>query len=130
MRIGTLAGLSGATPRAIRLYERLGLLDGVARHGSYRHYGKAHLERVRLIRQAQQLGFRLAELGELLRPGSDGEPDWHALLAHLQHKRREALDEIAVLQQRAEALACTAAELRACLDATPARRLAECNLPA
>lgn len=130
MRIGTLAGLSGATPRAIRLYERLGLLGSVTRHGSYRHYGSDHLERVRLIRQAQQLGFRLAELGELLRPADTGEPDWHALHAHLQRKRQEALAEIAALQQRAEALARTAAELRACLDATPARRLADCSVPA
>lgn len=130
MRIGTLAGLSGATPRAIRLYERLGLLGAVGRHGSYRHYGSDHLERVRLIRQAQQLGFRLAELDELLRPGSGGEPDWHALLAHLQRKRQEALEEIAALQQRAEALARTAAELRTCLDAAASARLADCSVPA
>lgn len=130
MRIGTLATLSGATPRAIRLYERLGLLDGVARHGSYRHYAASHLERIRLIRQAQQLGFRLAELGELLRPGTDGAPDWQALLGHLQHKRREALEEIAALQRRAEALQRTADELRACLEKRDASRLADCRVPA
>lgn len=130
MRIGTLAALSGATPRAIRLYERLGLLDGVARHGSYRHYAASHLERIRLIRQAQQLGFRLAELGELLRPGADGAPDWQALLGHLQHKRREALEEIAALQRRAEALQRTADELRACLVNRDANRLADCRVPA
>lgn len=130
MRIGTLAALSGATPRAIRLYERLGLLDGVARHGSYRHYAASHLERIRLIRQAQQLGFRLAELDELLRPGADGAPDWQALLGHLQHKRREALEEIAALQRRAEALQRTADELRACLANRDASRLADCRVPA
>ena len=65
MRIGELARLAGTTPKAIRLYEALGLLGAVARVGSYRQYGESDLGRVRLIRQAQALGFRLSELDGL-----------------------------------------------------------------
>ena len=65
MRIGELARLAGTTPKAIRLYEALGLLGAVARVGSYRQYGESDLDRVRLIRQAQALGFRLSELDGL-----------------------------------------------------------------
>ena len=37
----------------------------MARAGSYRQYGESDLVRVRLIRQAQALGFRLSELDGL-----------------------------------------------------------------
>jgi len=62
MRIGELARRTGTTPKAIRLYEGRGLLGTVARNGSYRQYGEADVAQVRLIRQAQALGFRLSEL--------------------------------------------------------------------
>ena len=65
MRIGELARLAGTTPKAIRLHEALGLLGAAARVGSYRQYGESDLDRVRLIRQAQALGFRLSELDGL-----------------------------------------------------------------
>ena len=118
MRIGTLARLSGATPKAIRLYESLGLLEGVVRQGAYRSYTPGHLRQVQLIRQAQTLGFRLAELGEVLRPGN-GEPDWPGLLHHLLLKRDSVQQEIDRLQQRIVALEQVAADLRSCLAPPP-----------
>lgn len=115
MRIGTLARLSGATHRAIRLYEQRGLLAGVSRHGQYRHYQPEHLQQIQLIRQALALGLRLAELQQLLRPQL-GTPDWPALLERLQQRQQQLQAEIQRLEQcAAELQQCTEA-LRACLD--------------
>jgi len=112
MRIGKLAQRTGTTPKAIRLYEARGLLGTVARDGSYRHYGEADVARVQLIRQAQGLGFSLAQL--------DGLPDLHssagwARMAGLLAQRRAALaQEMARLAVLDGQLAALEAELYAC----------------
>jgi MerR family copper efflux transcriptional regulator len=65
LRIGQLARLSGASPKALRLYEALGLLSQPARQGAYRVYTQEHADVVCFIRQAQALGFKLKELHAL-----------------------------------------------------------------
>ncbi len=62
LTIGQVAQLTSVSAKAIRHYEALGLLPFVVRLGSYRHYDQAHVLAIRLIRQAQDLGFTLAEL--------------------------------------------------------------------
>ena len=105
LRIGDLARLSGATPRALRLYEEMGLLPAPAREGKYRVYGAVHLDVVRLIREAQGLGFKLQELQALA-----GEvPLAQALhpetaLPALRDKRRQLDQQILELQLRADTL--------------------------
>lgn len=66
MFIGHLAQLTGCTPKAIRLYEQMGLISTPARSGRYRVYNAHHLQMVHLIRQAQAAGFKLAEMGPLI----------------------------------------------------------------
>ena len=105
MRIGELAQRTATTPKAIRLYEARGLLGRVARAGSYRHYGEADVARVLLIRQAQALGFRLAELDGL--PHIDTAAGWERM-AQLVAGRRAA-----VAQELAQ-LALLEAELHTC----------------
>jgi MerR family mercuric resistance operon transcriptional regulator len=52
----------------LRYYERLGLLPQPPRGANgYRQYDSTALKRVRFIRRAQELGFSLAEVRELLR---------------------------------------------------------------
>lgn len=53
MLIGELACTANTSPKAIRLYEELGLLGIIKRQGKYRVYTERDLERVQLIRQAQ-----------------------------------------------------------------------------
>ena len=67
MKIGELATRAGVPVQTIRYYERRGLLPEPERRPSgYREYGSATIERLRFIRRAQELGFTLAEIGELL----------------------------------------------------------------
>ena len=68
MRIGQLAAATGVSADTIRYYERIGLLPSPARTDSgYRAYPPGAANRVRVIRNAVQLGFPLAEVAKVLR---------------------------------------------------------------
>lgn len=114
MYIGELAKRSGASARAIRLYESLGLLGQVQRQGSYRVYRDESVALVQMIRQALALGLRLAELAPVL--NGDGEPDWDRLAALLAQKRASLRQEIARLERLDQELIRIEAEIRACTD--------------
>lgn len=67
LTIGEVARLAGVNVQTVRYYERRGLLDTPARRSSgYREYDAAAVERLRFIRRAQELGFTLTEISELL----------------------------------------------------------------
>lgn len=65
--IGKLAALADVSTDALRYYEREGLLAPTAKSdGGYRLYGGDAVRHIRFIKQAQQCGFTLAEIRELL----------------------------------------------------------------
>jgi DNA-binding transcriptional MerR regulator len=68
LKIHEVAAETGLTPRTIRYYEELGLLEPAARsEGAYRLYDTEDLERLRFIRGLRDdAGFSLAEIGQLL----------------------------------------------------------------
>lgn len=112
MRIGELARRTGTTPKAIRLYEARGLLGAVARRGSYRQYGEADVARVLLVRQAQALGFRLAELTDL--PHLESGPGWERIAALVAARRAAVAQELARLTALDAQLALLQHELHTC----------------
>lgn len=67
MTIGALARSADVSVQTVRYYERRGLLGEPRRRASgYREYDRSSLDRLRFIRRAQQLGFTLREIGDLL----------------------------------------------------------------
>jgi len=67
MTVGELARRAGVGVQTVRYYERRRLLPEAARRASgYREFTPAALDRLRFIRRAQELGFTLAEIAELL----------------------------------------------------------------
>jgi DNA-binding transcriptional MerR regulator len=69
LRIGEAAKLAGTTPRTIRYYEELGLLEPALARPSGRHrtYSQADLERIgEVMRLRDLLGLSLEELRTLL----------------------------------------------------------------
>lgn len=66
MYIGEVAKRTGASPKAIRLYETLGLLPPIERKGKYRFFTDEDVEIIQIIKRAQRLGFKLAEIKTLL----------------------------------------------------------------
>jgi MerR family transcriptional regulator, copper efflux regulator len=68
MNIGQAAAASGVSAKMVRHYESLGLLPRVARtEAGYRQYSPAEVHILRFIRRARDLGFSIAEIGELLK---------------------------------------------------------------
>ena len=67
LKIGKLAALSEVSVDTLRYYEREKLIDPADRSESgYRLYDKDSVRRIHFIKQAQQCGFTLAEIRELL----------------------------------------------------------------
>lgn len=65
--IGALARQAGVNVETIRYYQRRGLVPEPAKPlGGIRNYAAKHVQRLRFIKRAQQLGFSLEEVGELL----------------------------------------------------------------
>src|SRR6266568_3332545 len=67
LSIGQVARRAGVGVETVRFYEREGLLEEPPRRASgYRQYSEEVVTRLRFIKRAQQLGFSLKEISELL----------------------------------------------------------------
>ena len=72
--IGELAKATGVGVETVRFYERKGLVTAPARKTSgYRQYSEETVERMRFIRRAQQVGFTLKEIKDLLALREDAD---------------------------------------------------------
>ena len=105
-----MAAAADVTIDTVRFYERRGVLPEIQRRPSgYRDYAPDAVERIRMARALQQLGFTLDEIIDALRAhdaGQDREADqlWRleavvdridAKIAELRHTRRSVVDTIA-----------------------------------
>lgn len=80
--IGRLATLTGVKPDSVRFYERSGLLPKPTRLPSgYRVYDEDALRRLRFIKQAQSLGFSLAEIKRILNLRGQGAEACRCVIA-------------------------------------------------
>jgi DNA-binding transcriptional MerR regulator len=87
MKIGQIARLVGVRVDTVRYYERVGLLPTAPRRASgYRMFDETTVERIKLIKQLQDLGLSLQEIDAMLR--ATGE---HATCSHESDKIRAAL---------------------------------------
>jgi DNA-binding transcriptional MerR regulator len=67
LTIGKIAELSGLSTDAIRYYEKEGLISPLQKSDAgYRLYNENALRRLHFIKEAQQCGFSLAEILQLL----------------------------------------------------------------
>ena len=74
LRIGELARRGGVSIDTIRFYERRKLLPHAGRtSGGFRLYTPEAVERLRFIKQAQEMGFSLHEIGALVASGGAAE---------------------------------------------------------
>ena len=109
MTIAGLARAGGVGVETVRYYQRRGLLEtpqrgqGSGFGGGIRRYGEDAVRRLQFIRSAQNAGFTLEEIIELLRLDSTSD---RARARKLAQDRMAALDEkIAELQAARQMLA-------------------------
>jgi MerR family copper efflux transcriptional regulator len=94
MNIGQAAALSGVSAKMVRHYESLGLLPRVGRSSAgYRKYGPGEVHTLRFIRRARDLGFSVAEIGQLLKL-------WQNRRRASSDVKRIALAHVADLERR------------------------------
>ncbi len=123
MKIGELAQLSGLNASRIRFYEAQGLIRQVERSANgYRRYPAQVLQTLMIIQCAQQAGFSLEELKQLLPDTVTGEFKRDELVAgpvrkveqieemqlHLAQSKAKLLVVIEGIQARPEGIACEA----------------------
>lgn len=124
MYIGKLAEITGVSPKAIRYYENLGLLPKPERLGKYRTYTKIHVEYVTLIKHAQKLGFKLAEIENLLaRHDVITAFPWDLAIQLVEQKRQQIQLHIQELLRQDLDLVNTLEQLRT----SPCHGIASCN---
>ena len=92
MTISNVAKKAGVGVETVRFYERKGLVDQPPKPllGGYRVYPSETVERIRFIREAQELGFSLREIEELLLLRTDPASD----CADVRERAQAKLDEV------------------------------------
>jgi len=97
LRIGEVASRAGVSIDTVRYYERMRLLPAAPRtEGGFRLFTPETVEQVRFIKQAQELGFSLDEIGELLMTG--GANECRRVRDHLKAKLSELDERIRLMQ--------------------------------
>ncbi|MCU1752073.1 MerR family transcriptional regulator [Pseudomonas sp. 6D_7.1_Bac1] len=115
MKIGELAQLSGLTASRIRFYESQGLIGRVQRLANgYRRYPAEVVQTLQVIQCAQQAGFSLDELKQLLTSPKLGELRHDELVLSLERK----VEQIEEMQQH---LAQSKAKLLGVIENVKAR---------
>ena len=100
VNIGTAADLTGISAKMVRHYESLGLLPRVTRTDSgYRQYSETDVHTLRFIKRARDLGFSMAEIGELV--------------ALWQNRRRASASVKRIAQKHVDELAARIAAMQA-----------------
>jgi MerR family redox-sensitive transcriptional activator SoxR len=129
LSIGTVAHRSGLAVSALRFYEDQGLISAERSDGGQRRYRRDVLRRLAVIQAAQQVGFPLAEIAEMLGglPHDDhvSPREWK----QLAHSWRPQLDErIRTLERLRDQLdsciGCGCLSMDRCALANPADRMA------
>lgn len=123
MTRGEVADLVGLNAETIRYYERRSLISNPPRTSrGYRIYKDRHIDEVRFIRRAQDLGFTLAEIKELLSLRVDPTTD----CSDFRRKARAKLDDV---RKKIADLRRIAGTLEELTDACPAEgALSECPI--
>jgi len=68
--IGRLAVAAGVNVETVRYYQRIGLIDEPTKPAQgFRKYPNEMLEHIKFIKRAQQLGFSLREISDLIELG-------------------------------------------------------------
>ena len=101
MTIGGLAKAANVNVETIRYYQRRGLLSEPKRPpGGSRHSGSAAIDRLTFVKTAQQLGFSLDEVGDLLRL-EDGThcQEASALAEHKLKDVREKIERLVKIEK-------------------------------
>src|SRR5258707_9300064 len=105
LSIGQVARRAGVGVETVRFYEREGLLEEPPRRASgYRQYSQEVVTRLRFIKRAQQLGFSLKEISELLLLRVDAQTSCDEVKGRTEAKLAEVERKLVELHRMRQAL--------------------------
>jgi MerR family copper efflux transcriptional regulator len=105
LSIGQVARRAGVGVETVRFYEREGLLEEPPRRASgYRQYSEQVIARLHFIKRAQQLGFSLKEITELLLLRVDAQTSCEEVKGRTEAKIAEVERKMVELQRMRQAL--------------------------
>lgn len=106
LTIAKAAREAGVGVETIRFYERRGLIEQPLkpRNSGFRVYSPEQIRRIKFIRQAQQIGFSLKEIQELLALRADPKADCSMVRRQAIAKRDEVRHKVAQLHRIGAAL--------------------------
>jgi len=104
--IGEVARRAGIRPSALRYYESVGLLPAPRREHGHRRYDPGVLQRLAVLRLAQQVGFTVAEMHLLVAGFSSDTPASERWQLLANKKLQEVEARIAHAQQTKQILGC------------------------
>ena len=100
LTIGRLAKAAGVTIETIRYYQEKGLLQQPLKPSrGYRHYPHHAIERLAFIKRAQELGFTLAEIKQLLDLGDGHCQDVQTLAQDKLHNIASRIQDLMSIQK-------------------------------
>ena len=119
LRIGEVASKAGVNIQTLRYYERRGLLEAPERSASgYREYPQEAVRLIRFIKRAQDLGFSLNEIKDLIALRDARGRKRSEVRARAEAKTRYIDQKLAQLQAMRSALS-TLVESCGCRDGRP-----------
>jgi Cu(I)-responsive transcriptional regulator len=104
MNIGHASKISGLPAKTIRYYEEIGLVIADRRDNGYRDYSDTHLHKLKFLRRARRLGFRVDECRNLLSLYEDSERSSADVRELANAKVEEIETKIAELESLKETL--------------------------
>ena len=102
MRIGELAGFFNVSVKAIRIYEKMGIIKPakIDTTTKYRYYTADQVQQLNALLDLKEIGFSLAEIKKLLDGGMTNEKFMEALV----HKKTGWLNIVASAENKINAI--------------------------
>lgn len=122
LTIGRVSKATGCKIQTIRYYEDIGLIPSPARsEGNQRIYEPDHVERLRFVKHARDLGFSLAAIRDLLSLSDNPDQPCSAVDSI-------ARDQLIQVEQRLERLRFLKLELERMIEQCDGGRITNCRI--
>lgn len=112
-----VADEAGVNPETLRYYERKDVIPNPPRSAAgYRQYDASYVQRLRFIQRAQELGFTLEEIKNLLALRIDEDRSCEDVRQHARRKKADIEEKLRDLRRIRDALDLL---IRTCREETP-----------
>lgn len=122
LTIGRVSKATGCKIQTIRYYEEIGLIPSPDRsEGNQRVYEQGHVERLRFVKHARELGFSLAAIRDLLSLSDNPDQSCDAV-------DFIARDQLAHVERRIDRLQSLKVELQRMITQCSGGRVKDCRI--